>query len=245
MSEKIKEFFKELKSESGALLITIIGFLLLVFDSRIPCGFLNGLFPAYQESYEMSVQYQLYTLNYMYGMSANIYEYTIGELAYGIRVDIFSDLIGYLLIIFGTMKMGKMNKIFKLTAGTSMFAIVLYVVTRLMPMVFNGQILTSITFWMIIAQCGVEICVGYLFVYGICDMLPGYQHVRDRKAIGISWFVTVILNIVVVFIHWLSPSPYMSQLVVNIYDILLLGITFLYFYFVLRNRDYIYGYKKV
>lgn len=245
MSEKIKGFFNELKSESGALLITVIGFLLLVFDSRIPCGFLNGLFPAYEQTYEMSAQFQLYTLNYIFGMSANIYEYSIGEIGYALRVDVFSDLIGYILIMIGTMKMAKKNKIFNLAATTSMFAIVLYAVIRLMPMMFNGKILTSITFWMIVAQCGMEICVGYLFVYGICDMLPGYQHVRDRKAIGISWLVTVILNIVVVFVHWLSPSPYMSQFVVNVYDMLLLGITILYFYFVLRNRDYIYGYKKV
>ncbi len=245
MNERIREFCKELKSESGALLITVLGFLLLVFDQRIYCGFLNGIFPAYQQTYEIGAEFQLYTLNYIFGMAANIYEYSIGEISYAIRVDVFSDLLGYVLLFVGMKKMAKKNKVFNLGVMTVMFAVLIYAFTRVTPFFLNGEILTFVTFWLIIAQCGVDICVGYLFVYGVCDLLPGYQHMRDRKAIGISWFVTVILNIVVVFLHWLSPTAYLPHLLVNFYDMLLLAISALYFYFVLRNRDYIFGYKKV
>lgn len=245
MSEKLKNFWKELRSESGALMIAVIGFMLLVFDQHVSCSFLNGIYPKFQESYDISAQFQLYTLNYIFGMSANIYEYTIGEIAYSLRVDVFSDLLGYILITIGMMKMSKKNKIFNLASMTSIFAIIIYIGTRMTPFFLNGEILSYVVFWLIIAQCGVEICVGYLFVYAICDMLPGYQHVRDRKAIGISWFVTVVLSIVVMILHWLSPTPYMSHLLVNFYDILLLAVTILYFYFVLRNKDYIFGYKTV
>lgn len=59
------------------------------FDQHIVCSWLNGIYPAYSESSGINTEFQLYTLNYLFGLSYNVYEYSIGELAYNIRIDVF------------------------------------------------------------------------------------------------------------------------------------------------------------
>ena len=125
---------------------------------------------------------------------------------------------------------------------TSMFSIILYVVIRLLPFIFNGEQLSYLCFWLVIAQFGLDICIGYMFVYGICDLLQGYQYVRDRKAIGISWFVTVIVNAAVLLLSWLSAV--INPALLTFYNMFDLAVNLLFFYFVFRIRDYIFGYRK-
>lgn len=231
------------KKDIRYLMIVLIGFMVLIFDQHVRCSWLNGIYPPFVESPNINVEFQLYTLNYLFGMSYHIYEYTIGELAYNLKVDIFSDFIGYILIAYGMMRLSKKTKIFNIGVMTSIAAIVIYIVTRLLPFVFNGQQLSYICFFLIIAQAGVEICIGYMFVYGVCDLLPGYQFVRDRKAIVISWFAAVVLNIVIVVLGWLAPV--MNSVLLTCYNIFDLAANLLFFYLVFRVRDYILGYKKV
>jgi hypothetical protein len=152
-------------------------------------------------------------------------------------------LLGYILITIGLLKLSHKSKIFNISAMTSVLAIVLYVGVRLLPFFFNGQQLTYICFFLIIAQFGLEVCIGYMFVYGVCDLLQGYAYVRDRRAIGISWFVTVVVNAVVLIISWMSMV--LNPAFLTVYNIIDLAVNLLFYYFVFRDRDYIMGYRKV
>ena len=241
-------FWSSIPNDKKYLMIVLIGFMLLIFDQHITCSWLNGIYPAFKQyTGNTSDEFQLYTLNYLFGMKANIYTYTdgaksIGEMAYNIKIDIFSDLLGYLLIAVALKKLSKKTKIFNIAVMTCVVASVLYIGIRFLPLIFNGQQLSHICFWMIIAQFGLEVCIGYMFVYGICDLLSGYQYVRDRKAIVLAWFTTVILNAVVMLLTWmawfLNPAFYTFY---NMFD---LAVNILFFYFIYKDRDYILGYKK-
>lgn len=242
-----KGFLKSVPLDVKLLMLVLFGFMLLIFDQHVVCSFLNGIYPKFVQSYDINAEFQLFTINSIFGMSYQAYDYSDGEmviegLAYNLKVDIFPDLLGYILIAIGLYKLAKRTKIFNLAATTSVGAVVLYVITRLLPFVFTGEQLSYICFWLIIAQTGIEICIGYMFVFGICDLIPGYQYVRDRRAIGISWFASVILNIVVVVINWMAPMLNPALLV--FYHMFDLAANLLYFYFIIRIRDYILGYKK-
>jgi hypothetical protein len=213
----------------------------VVFDQHIVCNWLNGVYPKFVESTKIHAEFQWYTLNYFFGMHANVYEFTIGELSYRIKVDVFSDLLGYFMMFIGLIRLSKKTKIFNISAATCVLAILLYIGIRFLPFFLNGQILSYACFWLAIAQYGIDICIGYMFVYGLCDLLPGYQYVRDRKAIVISWFATIILNGVVMILYWLSPV--INGILITVYNILDLGINILFVYFVLRIREYILGDK--
>lgn len=237
-----KGFWKNTPQDVKYLILILVGFMFLIFDQHIVCSWLNGIYPAYSESSGINTEFQLYTLNYLFGLSYNVYEYSIGELAYNIRIDVFSDFIGYILITMGLLKMAKKTKIFNVAAMTSIGAIILYVATRLLPFMFNGAQLCYMCFWLIIAQMGLDICIGYMFVYGVCDLLSGYQYVRDRRAIGISWFASVVLNITVMLVMWMAPM--MNGALLTFYNIFDLAVNLLFFWFVFRVRDYILGYKQ-
>ncbi|MDY5577043.1 MAG: hypothetical protein SPF70_06130 [Lachnospiraceae bacterium] len=241
-NKNVLSFWKSTGADIKFLMLILVGFMLLIFDQHVTCSWLNGIYPAFQQSYNINEEFQLYTLNYVFGMKANIYEYSIGEISYHLKVDIFPDLIGYIFITIGLLKLSGKTKIFNISAMTSMFSIILYVVIRLLPFIFNGEQLSYLCFWLVIAQFGLDICIGYMFVYGICDLLQGYQYVRDRKAIGISWFVTVIVNAAVLLLSWLSAV--INPALLTFYNMFDLAVNLLFFYFVFRIRDYIFGYRK-
>ncbi len=235
-------FWKEMKSDTRYLILVLIGILLTAFDQHIVCSFLNGIYPAFVQSADINEAFQFYTMNDIFGMKANIYQYSIGEITYNLKVDIFPDLAGYLLIAFGLFKLSKKTKIYNLSATTAVIACVLYVCVRLLPFVFNGQQLVYICFMLIIAQFGMEICITYMFMYGTCQLLPGYAFAQSRRAIGISWFVTIILNTVILVISWMAVM--LNPIFLTVYNMLDLGVNLLFVYFVFKDRDYILGYKK-
>lgn len=240
--EKKASFWNSMNGDIKFLMIILIGFMFLIFDQHIVCSWLNGIYPPFQQSSAINEEFQLFTMNYLFGMKANVYEKSIGEIAYNIKVDIFSDLIGYVLITIGLKKLSKRTKVFNIGVVTSLAAIVLYIITRLLPFLFNGEQLSYICFFLIIAQFGIEVCIGYMFIYGLCDLLSGYQYVRDRRAIVISWFATVVLNAVVMILAWMSW--FLNPAFYTIYNMLDLAVNLIFFYFVFRNREYYFGYKK-
>lgn len=235
-------FLKNTESEIKFLTLVLLGFMLLIFDQHVTCSWLNGIYPAFRQSYAINEEFQLYTLNYIFGMSANFYEYSIGEIAWNLKVDIFPDLLGYILITVGLLKLSKRTKIFNMSAVTSVGAIVLYAIIRILPFFFNGAQLSYICFALIIAQFGLEVCISYMFVYGVCDLLSGYQYARDRRAIGISWFVSIVVNVIVLVLGWMSMV--MSPALLTFYNMFDLTVNILYFYFIFRNRAYILGFKQ-
>lgn len=244
MSDMTKKtgFFSSMANDTKLLMMILIGFMFLIFDQHVTCSWLNGIYPAFEQASGINAEFQLYTLNYLFGMDYHIYEYSIGELSYNLRVDIFPDLIGYILIAFGLLKLAGRTKIFHIAAVTCAGAIILYIATRLLPFIFNGQQLSYMCFWLIIAQAGIEICIGYLFIFGVFDLIPGYQYARDRKAIGISWLASVILNITVIVTGWLAPV--LNPALITFYNIFDLSVNLLFFYLVFRVRDYILGYRQ-
>lgn len=245
MSEKkkITDLWKNTNTDIKFLILILVGFMIVVFDQHIDCHWLSGIYPPYQQAYkDMNDEFQLYTLNYIFGMHANIYEYSIGEITYRLKVDIFSDLIGYLLMAIGLFRLSHKTKIFSISGMTAMLAAALYIVTRLLPFVFNGAQLTYICFFLIIAQYGLEVCIGYMFIYGIFDLLAGYQYSRDRRAIGLSWFSTIIVNLVLIIIGWMSMM--LNPVLITFYNMLDLALNLMFVYFVYKNREYILGLKK-
>ena len=75
-----KGFWKNTPQDVKYLILILVGFMFLIFDQHIVCSWLNGIYPAYSESSGINTEFQLYTLNYLFGLSYNVYEYSIGEL---------------------------------------------------------------------------------------------------------------------------------------------------------------------
>ena len=154
-------FWKSIPRDKKFLMIVLAGFMLLIFDQHITCPWLNGIYPSFRQYTGLtSDEFQLYTLNYLFGMKANIYSYAegpkgIGEMAYNIKIDIFPDLLGYILIAIGLKKLSGKTRIFNIAVMTSGIAILLYIGTRVLPFIFNGQQLSHILSMACVTCCQV------------------------------------------------------------------------------------------
>lgn len=227
---------KNLSKDHRILLLVIVGLFLLMFDQNFALGDFAP-YGEYETSYDYNGEFQYYTINYNYGADFNTgAEGVITDVAYKISIDIFPDIIGFLIMAFALKKLGKYSKIFNLASFMSILGGMLYIFIHILPFLFNGMPLVYMGFWGAIAIFGMEVITSYVFVFGICDTLKGHEHSRDRKAIVLAWFATIIINGVVMLLRWLAAVN--TNLLV-VYEIIQLGINLLFFYFVLREREYI------
>lgn len=235
---------KNISREKWLLLLVIIGFFLVMFDQNISLGRINP-YPAYETDSSYNLEFQVYSLNYNYGAGCEYEQLNLaykGDIYYQLTLDIFPDLLGFVILAIFLKKMSKFSKLFGIASVMSWLAILLYGVVHFMPFVFNGMVLSYMSFWLAIATFGIEAIIGYVFICGVCDTLSGYEHRTSRKAITIAWFGSVVLNAVVCVIKWIAV---INPALLVVYEIIQLGVNLLFYFFVIRESDFIVKEKEL
>ena len=236
--------FKNISRDKWLLVLAIIGFFMIMFDQNISLGRLNP-YPAYKTDSGYSLEFQVYSLNYMYGAGCEtsaVDGMFMGDVYYQLTLDVVPDLLGFVILAVFLKKMGKFSKLFPIASIMSWFGAGLYAFIHLMPFFLNGMSLTYMSFWLAIAMYGTEVIVGYVFVCGICDTLSGFEHRAARRAISIAWFGTAVLSAVLCVLRWIAI---ISSALLVVYEILLIGISALYYYFIMRESDFIVKEKVI
>lgn len=232
---------KSISKEKWIVIGVLIGFFMLMFDQSISLGGFNP-YPAYETNEGYSLEFQMYTLNYTYGAWCEIDEIFTGDVYYQLTFDIVPDLVGFIILGIFLKKMTKYSKVFGVASMMAWFGAIMYAFIHLMPFFLNGMPLSYMSFWLAIAMYGVEVIVGYVFVCGVCDTLSGFEHRQARKAIAIAWFAVIVLSAVVCILRWIAV---ITPGLVVVYNMLLLGVSILFYYFVYRDADFIVKEKTV
>lgn len=240
----LKERFKNISKDKWLLIWVMIGFFFIMFDQNISLGKINP-YPAYQTNANYSLEFQVYTLNYVYGADCDASEIDgmfIGDVYINPVLDIIPDVIGFIILGIFLKKMDKFSKLFSVASFMAWMGVVLYAFIHIMPFFINGMQLTYMSFWLSIAMFGEEVIVGYVFICGVSDMLSGFEHRSGRRAIAISWFVGAVLSAVVCILRWIMV---ISPMLLVVYEMLLLAVSLLYYYFIMRESDFIVAEKKL
>ncbi len=236
--------FKNISRDKWLLVWVIIGFFIIMFDQNISLGRINP-YPSYKTDDGYSLEFQVYSLNYMYGAgceTSDVDGMFMGDVYYQLTFDVVPDLLGFLILAVFLKKMAKFSRLFSIASVMSWFGVGLYLFIHLMPFFLNGMALTYMSFWLAIAMYGTEVITGYVFICGICDTLSGFEHRTARRSISIAWFGTAVLSAVLCVLRWISI---ISPALLVTYEILLIGVSALYYYFIMRESDFIVREKVI
>ncbi len=251
------------------LILLFIAIALITLDMSVNIG---NFYPAYQIDYEHSGwEFQLYTLNQHYGAAKEeMYNpmtqenFVSGIHFTGVRIDVISDFIGYILAFIAMKKMAVERlvlvrkypdkrrspfisklvkarpKMFSVGMMTAVIAFVLDAVKYVLPFLFNGIVLCYLVFVIGIAAFTARMLIGYCFIVGVCDTLRGIQFKQDRNAIYIGWFVSLVCSSCVALTTWV-----LLQRLTTTYNIIVLFATVFYLFRIFVLREYIVGYRPV
>lgn len=224
-----------MSSKQKGFYMILAGIVILALKLSFNTGL--DLYGEYQTDYSVGSEFQAYTLNYFYGANTDIYEGVSLDVYYtGFQINIFSNIIGYGLIIIGTLKLKELSKLFSLTGFMSWIGMALYILIKLLPFFLNGYRLCYIALFIGIAELFATLSVMYLFVYAVCTILNDVAFKQDRAYIGICYIGTAICMIVVAFINWLAT---VNKGLVMVYEILCLGVIALLIYNLYKVKDFI------
>lgn len=123
-----------------------------------------------------------------------------------IEIDIFNDLVGFLLIFISCFGLKKASRKFGGAAATSIFAIILHIILFTLPFFTNGLILcnTAMVIGMAYLMCNVT--TTFLFANGLFGMCADICCRDERKWCKIIWYITCVLQCLVTFILWLGSD---------------------------------------
>lgn len=220
-----------LKEKSKALILVMIGFMVVLLELNINLD--TVLYPAYKTASSINTEFQFYTLQTFFG--AKVVD--LDQIVYtGFRFSLFPDFIGYIIIIIGSKKLIERSKVFSLSIAMAYGAIIMSFIMQLLPFMLNGERLCYIALILGVANFGFQTAVSYTFVWAICQILAGVAYRSDRRAIALTWFGTIALQIILFVTTWVQLS-----VVTMMYNAILFWVTVLLLYLVYRLRFYIAG----
>lgn len=123
-----------------------------------------------------------------------------------IHIDIFNDFIGFLLIIVACIGLKKCNKVFIFASVCAFCGLFLHIILKTLPFVCNGLFLCNISMVLGIAYLGSIILTSFLFSKGLFSMCQDVCCRDERKWGKITWFITMVLQILVTFIFWIGSD---------------------------------------
>lgn len=213
------------------LIITLIGFLILLMGRGI--GTKLDVYPTYVHNGEIGPAFQYYTLNTFYGATVDWGTEAIGFTGY--RIPIYA-VAGYIMIMLGFDKLKERSRVFTIGKWMAVMALGMNVLLNVLPFLFNGSQLCYIAICIGIACLGLELSVGYFLVCGVCDVLSGISFKMDRTTLGITWFASFVVRIVVFVTTWVQ----LANLTI-VYNIILLWLWIFLTYTLLKLKTYITG----
>ncbi len=156
-----------------------------------------------------------------------------------IKVDIFNDFVGFLLIAIACFGLRKVNRRFRYALLTSLCAFILHGTIAALPFFINGLFLCNAAMALGVAYLGSNVLTVFLFVSGLLKMCPDVCCRDERKWCKMIWFITFVLQILVTFVLWLG-SDFQALYNLGIFCMYLLVFFIIVFWIVLyRTYDYL------
>lgn len=123
-----------------------------------------------------------------------------------IHIDIFNDFIGFLLIVFACFGLRKCGRVFSFATASAFCGMILHIILKALPFIFNGLILCNIAMALGIAYIGSIVLTSFLFTRGLFSMCSDVCCRDERKWGKIAWFVTMVLQLLLAFVFWVGSD---------------------------------------
>lgn len=155
-----------------------------------------------------------------------------------IRIDIFNDFIGFILIGFACFKFWAVSNKFRFSSICALCGFILNGIIALLPFLFNGLLLCNIA--LILGLFYLVCCLFtiYLTVNGLLGMCRDVCCRDERKWCRICWFVSFVLQILVTFIFWLGSDFQMLYNLGWTFEVFLILDIILFWTVLRRTYDY-------
>lgn len=228
-----------MSSKKIGLYMVLAGIVILALKLSFNTGI--QIYPEYETDDGIVSEFQSFTLNYFYGANEIKAEDVIQDVHYtGFRIDLLSNIIGYIIIMFGAKRLKEVSKVFSLVSLTAMVGLALSVVIEILPFILNGYVLCYVVLLIGVEELVASIFLIYLIVYAISLVLNDIAYKSDKAYIGISYIGMSILMLAVAFIAWVNT---VSSLLLGTYVLLLALVTGALIFNIYKVGDYIIGEK--
>lgn len=195
----------------------IIGIILLAIDIRIPLG---DMYPSMVKALELGEVLQ-----------GNVISHFIGSQP---RVDIFSDLLGYVLIFIGSGMLIRGSKKFFAAMLLIPIAIVMYVTIPLLPYYFvAGDLYLKVAGYSFLIAI-IEILIEYFVIHGIVTMTSCIQNNWHNNEMLIGWIVAMMSKGLLVGIDFFFGK----HIFYSIYSVIVIAATVFYVNRLLKTLEF-------
>ena len=162
-----------------------------------------------------------------------------------IQFDIFSDFVGFIFILIGSILIVRCAKQFKLAILTAISGLIVHGIVFGLPFIINGIDLTNASFFIGMIYLVINIVTIYLVTAALLKMIPGPWCRDERKWCKILWFASFASQCLATFSFWLgSDFIFLKVTAWIIYGFTIL-IQLIFWYIYMRAKDYIRGsYEK-
>lgn len=159
-----------------------------------------------------------------------------------IRIDISSDLLGFILIAFACLKLIPAGRRFSFAVVAAVCGIILNIIIFILPFLFNGLLLCNIVLVVGLFYLASILLTTFLFASGLLGMCRDVCCRDERKWCKTSWFVAFTLQILVTFIFWIGSDFKMLYTLGYFFEAILVLDIILFWNILFRTIDYIQAY---
>lgn len=195
------------------LIIIAIGLILLAIDIKIPSA---ENYPPMDTVEELGIEVQGKIINNVIGS--------------GPMIDIFSDILGYVILFIGSLLLLKYTKTIIFAMVLIPYAIHIYI--KIIQLPFNFELrdlyLKALGYHFFIVL--IEIIVEFFIIKSVVDMVRCTQNKWNVNEMYIGWGVAMISKGILVGIHFFFGR----NILYYAYSLILIGATILYL-----NRLYV------
>lgn len=122
----------------------------------------------------------------------------------GFKIDIFNDVVGFLLIAISCFGLLKYEKLFKPGLVFAITSIVVKLILTALPFALNGMALCNIALGVGIAYLAATILTTYFTSKGFINLIKDSCCRQERLWVNTSWFVSMVLMVLIMFVSWLD-----------------------------------------
>lgn len=149
----------------------------------------------------------------------------------GIRIDIFNDVLGLILIGLCCFSLSKYHRFFKSAMIFAIAGIILKIILSALPLVLNGMLLCNIALGVGISY-GAAVIITTFFAYkGFISLIKDTCCRDERIWLNNSWFISMVLFILIAILKWLDLYS-----LAHFFDVVL-ALDVLIFYILLKRVD--------
>ena len=216
-----------------ALILIALGFVFLVLDVSVPTGLSYN--NKYQNTNKVIGEFQYYTIKSNYNarctykmvwsgsksdkaplvenkqsnaQQAKVIDKVFfkGADAKTIYADIFSDILGFIMILIGCLFLYKCSKRFAFGIMMCVSGIIIKGIILALPFITNGINLVYAAFFMGIFYLLCNLITIFLVVSGLLAMIPGVWCRDERKWCKLLWYAAFATQALFTFIFWLGSD---------------------------------------